>query len=150
MRLQGRNSMSRRLRIGRIAALAAITAALLLPASNAVGKAPVAHKSGALINYVTTAKLKIRKRINIFAVCTANCSVNTTTTIKGRGYKQTFPLNGTLQAGVPGGPFFKPNGPLLDAMTAQPGSFKIISSMTATDLVTGATDSIAHTFKLKR
>lgn len=137
-------------RIGRIATLAAITAALLLPASDAVAKAPVAHKSGALINYVTTAKLKVQKRINIFAVCAANCAVDTTTTIKGHGYKQTFPLNGALQAGVPGGPFFKPNGPLLSAMKAHPGAFKIISSMTATDPTTGATDTIAHTFKLKR
>ena len=142
--------MSRTSRIGRIATLAAITGALLVPASDADAKAPVAHKSGALINYVTTAKLKVRKRINIFAVCTANCNVNTTTTIKGRGYKQTFPLNGGLQAGVPGGPFFKPNGPLLSAMKAHPGAFKIVSSMTATDPTTGATDSIAHTFKLKR
>ena len=142
--------MSRTARIGRIATLAAITGALLVPASDAVAQGPVAHKAGALINYVTTGKLKVRKRINIFAVCTADCSVNTTTTIKGRGYKQTFPLNGALQAGVPGGPFFKPNGPLLSAMKANPGAFKIVSSMTATDPATGATDMIAHTFKLKR
>jgi hypothetical protein len=137
-------------RIGRIATLTAITGALLVPASDAVAKTPVAHKSGALINYVTTAKLKVQKRINIFAVCAVDCTVNTTTTIKGRGYKQTFPLNGALAAGVPGGPFFKPNGPLLSAMKAHPGAFKIVSSMTATDPTTGATDSIAHTFKLKR
>jgi hypothetical protein len=76
--------------------------------------------------------------------------VDTTTTIKSRGFHQNFPLSGGLQAGVPGGPFFKPNGPLLKAMKANPGSFKIASKMTATDIVTGAVDSISHTFKLKR
>ena len=142
--------MSRTSRIGRIATLAAMTGALLVPASDAVARAPVAHKSGALINYVTTAKLKVRKRIDISVVCMADCNVRTTTTIKGGGYKQTFSLNGALAAGVPGGPFFKPNGPLLSAMKANPGAFKIVSSMTATDPATGATDTIAHTFKLKR
>jgi hypothetical protein len=141
--------MSGTSRIGRIATLAAVAAALLLPASGADAKAPVAHKSGALINYVTTAKLKIKKRINIFAVCSQPCHVDTFTTIKGRGYKQHFTLSGELAAGVPGGPFFKPNGALLKAMKAHPGSFKIVSSMNASTTA-GVTDSIAHTFKLKR
>ena len=51
---------------------------------------------------------------------------------------------------MPGGPFFKPNGPLLKRDEGHPGAFKIVSSMTATDPTTGATDAIAHTFKLKR
>ena len=105
--------MSRTSRIGRIATLAAITAALLLPASDAVANAPRRPQVGRADQLRDHGKLKVQKRINIFAVCTANCTVDTTTTIKGRGYKQTFPLNGALQAGVPGGPFFKPNGPLL-------------------------------------
>jgi hypothetical protein len=142
--------MSRMSRIGRTATLVALAAALLVPASSAGAKGPVATKSGALINYVTTGKLRVGKRIDISVICSANCSVDTTTTIKTKGYHQTFPLSGTLQAGVPGGPFFKPNGPLLKAMKAHPGRFKIVSSMTATDLTTGATDSIANTFRLKR
>jgi hypothetical protein len=142
--------MSRMSRFGSIATLVAVAATLLLPASIAVAKSPVASKSGALINYVSTGNLKVAKRINIFATCSANCGVDTTTTIKAHGFHQTFHLSGALQAGVPGGPFLKPNGPLLKAMKANPGAFKIVSSMTATDLTTGATDAIAHTFKLKR
>jgi hypothetical protein len=137
-------------RVGRIATLVAVAAALLVPCSSALADGPVATKSGALINYVSTGKLKIGKRIEILVVCSANCSVDTTTTIKAHGFHQSFPLSGTLQAGVPGGPFFKPNGPLLKDMKARPGAFKIVSKMTATDLTTGAVDSIQNTFKLKR
>jgi hypothetical protein len=142
--------MSTMSRIGRIATLAAVGGALLLPASSAVAKDPVATKSGALINYVSTGKLKVSKKILVAVVCSVNCNVDTTTTIKGKGYHQTFQLSGALQAGVVGGPFFKPNGALLKVMKANPGAFKIASSMTATDPTTGATDAIAHTFKLKR
>jgi hypothetical protein len=142
--------MSRTSHIGRIATVAAVACALLLPASSAVAKDPVATKSGALINYVTTGKLKVSKKILVAVVCSVNCNVNTTTTIKAKGYHQTFQLSGALQAGVVGGPFFKPNGSLLKVMKAQPGAFKIVSSITATDPTTGASDAIAHTFKLKR
>jgi hypothetical protein len=141
--------MSRLSRIGRIATLVAVAGALLLPGSSALASGPVATKSGALINYVTTGKLKIAKRIEIFAVCSANCNVDTTSTIKSKGFHQTFQLSGALTAGAPGGPFFKPNGPLLSAMKDSPGRFKIVSSMTATDPLTGATDTISNTFKLK-
>ena len=136
--------------MGKVAALGAVVGALLVPGSSALADGPIATRSGALINYVTTAKLKVAKRINIFAVCSANCGLDTTTTIKAHGLHQTFHLSGALQAGVPGGPFLKPNGPLLKAMKDKPGAFKIVSSMTATDLTTGATDAIAHNFKLKR
>lgn len=142
--------MSSLSRIGRVATLVAVAGALLLPGSSALAGGPVATKSGALINYVTTGKLRVGKRIEIFAVCNANCNVDTTSTIKTKGFHQTFPLSGALTAGVPGGPFFKPNGPLLKAMKAHPGRFKIASSMTATDPLTGATDTISHTFRLKR
>ena len=56
-------------RIGRAAALLALAGALILPASaaTAVG-GPTASKSGAIINYVSGAKLKIGKRIQIVVV----------------------------------------------------------------------------------
>jgi hypothetical protein len=142
--------MSRMSRSGRLAALV-VAGALLVPSSSALAGGPVATKSGALINYVSLGKLKVGKRIEIAVVCNANCSVDTATTIKGpQGFRQSFNLSGQLQAGVPGGPFFKPNGPLLKAMKAKPGAFRVISSMTATDLVTGATDTISHNFRLKK
>jgi hypothetical protein len=141
--------MTRMSRMGRAAALIAVAGMLLLPASGLAG-APVATKSGALINYTTTGKLKIRKTITIPVVCSANCQVTSTITLKGPGFKLHNTVSGTLTAGVPGGHLIKPNGPLLKSMKASPGKFRIVSQMTATDVSTGATDSISHTFKLKR
>jgi hypothetical protein len=57
---------------------------------------------------------------------------------------------GPLDANVPGGPFFKPNGPLLKALKAAPGRYKLVNKITATDPVTGVTDAISRTFKFKR
>jgi hypothetical protein len=123
---------------------------LLLPGIAAAGGGPTATKSGALVNYVSTGKLKIGKRITIVIVCSADCNVNTTTTVKGPGFKETATVGGPLTANVPGGPFFKPNGPLLKGMKAAPGRYRINSTITATDAVTGATDAISRSFRLKR
>jgi hypothetical protein len=129
----------------------AIAAALALPASaSAAGDGPTATKSGLLINYVGPGKLKIAKKITILVVCSANCNANATTAIKGPGTNLTFDVAGPLAAGEQGGPFFKPNGPLLKAMKAEPGKFKINSSITATNAVTGAVETISRTFRLKR
>jgi hypothetical protein len=133
----------------RLPLLLAFAGALLLPGSSVAGE-PVATKSGALINYVTTAKLKIRKSITIPVVCSANCQVTSTVRVKGPGTRITNSVTGPLTAGVPGGHVIKPNGPLLSLMKANPGRFRLVSHMTATDTSSGATDSIAHSFRLKR
>jgi hypothetical protein len=136
-------------RIGRIAVLLGIAGLLVGPGSSAIA-GPVATKSGALINYTTTARLKVGKSITIPVVCSANCQVTSTVVIKGPGFKIRNTVAGPLTAGVPGGHIIKPNGPLLRSMKADTGKFRLISNMSATDTATGATDSIAHTFKLKR
>ena len=93
--------MSRMSRIGSFAAVVAVIGVLLLPASGAAG-APAAHKSGALINYVTTGKIKIAKRITVpFVVLPVNCNVATTLKIKGPYVKGADTEQGSLQAGVP-------------------------------------------------
>jgi hypothetical protein len=138
-------------RVGRTALVLALAGALLVPASVATaGDGPTATKSGALINYVTTGKLKIRKNIQILVVCSAACDVTSKSTIKGPGVKLVGNVSGSLNANVPGGPFFKPNGPLLKAMKAEPGKFRLVNTITATDPVTGLTDAISRTFKFKR
>ena len=138
-------------RIGRAAALLALAGALILPASAATaGDGPTASKSGAIINYVSGKKLKIGKRIQILVVCSVNCNVVSKSTIKGPGVKLRGNVSGPLQAGVPGGPFFKPNGPLLKAMKRFPGRFRLVNRITATDPTTGATDAISRSFRLKR
>ena len=117
-------------RIGRAAALLALAGALILPASAATaGGGPTASKSGAIINYVSGTKLKIGKRIQILVVCSVDCNVVSKSTIKGPGVKLRGNVSGSLLAGVPGGPFFKPNGPLLKAMKATPGKFRLINSI---------------------
>jgi hypothetical protein len=131
-------------------ALFSVVCALALPASVAAGEGPIATKSGVLINYVSTGKLQIGKKIQILVVCSANCNANATTVIKGPGTNLTFDVAGPLTANVQGGPFFKPNGPLLKAMKAEPGKFKLNSSLTATNAVTGAVETISRTFRLKR
>lgn len=132
-----------------IALLSALVA-LALPATASAGDGPTATKSGVLINYVSTGKLKIAKRISILVICSADCNANATTVITGPRTKLKFDVAGPLAAGQQGGPFFKPNGPLLKAMKAQPGKFKVQSTIIATDALTGAPDTISRTFKLKR
>ena len=138
-------------RIGRTAALLALAGALILPASPATaGDGPTAGKSGAIINYKSGKKLKIGKRIQILVVCSVDCDVVSKSVIKGPGVKLKGTISGSLQAGIPGGPFFKPNGPLLKAMKATPGKFRLINRIPATDPATGATDAISRSFRLKR
>jgi hypothetical protein len=142
--------MSRMSRFGRFGALLAVSLALVLPASAATAGGPVATKSGALVNYVSAGKLKIAKNIQILIICSANCNVTSVSTIKGPGVNLHGTVSGPLSANVPGGPFFKPNGPLLKSLKAQPGKFKLVNKITATDPTTGLTDSISRTFKFKR
>jgi hypothetical protein len=141
--------MSRSSRIGSFVAGVAIVGALLLPASGASG-APTAHKSGAIINYLSTAKIKIAKTMTVPFVCSVNCDVVSTLKVKGPFVKGADKERGSLQAGVPAGHFIKPSGPLLKLMKASPGRYKLVSHITATDPATGAVDKIAHSFKLKR
>jgi hypothetical protein len=135
--------------MGSVAAAVAIVGALLLPATGAVAT-PTAHKSGAIINYSTTGKLRIGKRIIVPFICSVNCDVVSTLTVKGPFVHGSDTEQGSLTANVPAGHFIKPSGGLLRLMKASPGRYKLISHITATDPATGGTDAIAHTFRLKR
>ena len=141
--------MSRTSRIGTIAAAVAVTGALLLPASSALS-APTAHKSGAIVNYLTTGKIRIGKKLIIPFSCTVNCNVVSFLKLKGPFVKGSDTESGSIAAGVPAGHFLKPSGPLSKLLKSAPGRYKLISRITATDAATGATDQIAHSFKLKR
>jgi hypothetical protein len=141
--------MSRTSRIGTLAAAVAVIGVLLLPASSAVS-APTAQKSGAIINYLTTGKIKIAKKLVVPFVCSVNCNVTSFLKLKGPFVKGSDTESGSIQAGVAAGHFLKPSGPLKKILVASPGRYKLISRITATDPATGATDQIAHSFKLKR
>jgi hypothetical protein len=141
--------MSRTSRIGSFVAAVSIIGALLLPASSAVG-APTAHKSGAIVNYLTLGKIQIAKKLVVPFQCTVNCDVVSTLKIKGPFVKGADKQSASLQAGVPVGHFIKPSGPLLKLIKARPGRYKLVSTVKARDPLTGATDKISHAFRLKR
>ncbi len=141
--------MSRKSRIGSFAAAVAAIGVLLLPASSAVS-APTAHKSGAIVNYLTTGKIQISKKMIVPFQCAVSCNVVSTLKIKGPLVKGSDTESGSLPAGVPAGHFIKPSGPLKKLMKASPGRYKLVSHITAQDPATGATDKIAHAFRLKR
>ena len=92
----------------------------------------------------------VAEKIEIKVVCAVNCDVTSTTVIKGPGFKTTSVVSGGLTAGVVGGPFFNPNGPLLKSMKAETSKWRLANTITATDPASGANDTISHTFKLKR
>jgi len=95
--------MGRMSRIWSFGAAIAVVGALLLPASGAVG-APSAHKSGALINYLTTGKLRIGKRIIVPFQCSVNCNVVSFLKLKGPFVKGSDTEQGSLTGRCAGGP----------------------------------------------
>jgi hypothetical protein len=131
-------------------ALVAVVGVLLLPSASAVAGGPVAQKSGAIVNYTSTGKLKVAKNMFIYFTCAVTCDATSTTTIKGLGGKVTIPASGTVTAGVQAFIKLTVKGPLLKFLKGQPGAFKVVNHINATDPTTGAVDNISHTFKLKR
>jgi hypothetical protein len=142
--------MSRKTRAGCLIAIVAMAGVLLLPSANAAAGGPVAHKSGAIVNYTSTGKIKVAKNLFIYFTCAVNCNATSTTIIKGLGGKVTVPASGPVTAGVQAFIKITVKGQILKALKAQPGAFKVINHISATDPATGAVDNISHTFKLKR
>jgi hypothetical protein len=141
--------MSRTARIGGFAAAVAIVGALLLPATGAVAT-PTAHKAGAIVNYLTTGKIRIAKKLSVPFVCSVNCDVVSTLKLKGPFVKGADKESASLTAGAPVAHFLQPSGPLLRLIKSMPGRYKLVSHVNATDPATGATDQISHSFRLKR
>src|SRR6266508_2990697 len=92
--------MSRKTRAGSLIAVIALTGVLLLPSTGAVAEGPVAHKSGAIVNYTSTGKIKVAKNMYIYFTCAVNCNATSTSTIKGLGGKVTIPASGSVTVGV--------------------------------------------------
>jgi hypothetical protein len=141
----------RRNPVGRRVALLALAGALVLPASTAVaGDGPPATTSGAIVNFVTTGKLKVAKRIQPLAVCNVNCDVSGTGVLKGMGRKATFSDSSSFAAGQQFGLFAIVKGQFLKLMKANPGKFRLRETLTAIDQATGATHTVSRAFKFKR
>src|SRR4051812_29253227 len=130
MPTQGGSRMSRTSRIGSFAAVVAMVGAVLLPVSGATG-APTAHKSGAIVNYVSTAKIKIAKTIAVPFVCSVNCDVVSTLKVKGPFVKGADKRRGSLQAGAAPAHFLKPRRALLQLVKAYPRRHTPVRPLTA-------------------
>ena len=127
-----------------------IAVGLLLPAAAAGADGPVATKSGAIINFTSTAKLRVAKTMQVHYTCSVYCDVAVSARIKGPGTNLRLvqpPVSFTA------GPvlfFIKPNKPLLKLMKAEPSRFRIACTIDGTDQATGGTDEISHSFRVKR
>jgi hypothetical protein len=125
-----------------VAALCSL--ALLVPAASASAQTTV-------VSYVTTGKLKIAKRIQYNIVCSVDCQVTVSSTLKLKGpdlLPQVVP--GQLAAGAISSPFIRLNGPALHALKSNVGRARLVTTITATDMATGASQTIRRTFRFKR
>lgn len=136
----------------------AVTAALLIPASQAAagaqiargGDGPLAMKSGAIVNFVPAGKLTVAKHFQPLAVCSVDCNVTGTAVLKLPGGKATFTDSGSFAANQTFGLQITVKGVLLRLMKQRPGKFRLNVTYTATDPATGATDSVSRPYKFKR
>ncbi len=137
--------------VGRALAGVAVAALLAVPASEAVADGgPVARESGALINFVTTGKLRVQRTMQPLAQCSATCNVTGSGTLKGLGGRATFSDTGQFAAGQLFGLSVTVPKKLLRLMKQSPGRFRLSETLTATDATTGAVDSVSQTFRFKR
>ena len=150
--------MSRRAGTRTTLAALGVTAALLIPASQAAagahiagaGDGPVATKSGAIVNFMPAGKLKVARNFQPLAICSVNCDVTGTAVIKGFGLKLPVTDSGSFAANQPFGLRVTVKGELLKLMKQKPGKFRLNVTYTATDPTTGATDTVSRAYKFKR
>jgi hypothetical protein len=128
----------------------AVAGVLLIPASGAAADGPVAHKSGAIVNFVTKGKVKIRKHIQPLAICAVNCDITGTGVLKGLGARIPFGDSGSFAANQLFGLALIIKGRALRTIKDNAGRFKLTETLTATDPTTGATDTVSRAFRLKR
>jgi hypothetical protein len=124
------------------AALCAL--ALFVPAA-------ISSAQTSIVSYVTTGKLKVAKRIQYNIVCSVNCQVTATSTLKLKG--PDLPpavVPGTLAAGAPASPFIVLNKPAKRALKANPSKARLVTTITATDLATGASQTVNRTYRFKK
>lgn len=133
------------------AIVAATAAALLLWAAPAGAGSPKAKASGEeLITYLTKGKLKPGKRIAYDVVCAADCSLTATSTLVLKGPNLgPVAASGQFPAGQVAESFLKPNKAARSAIKRNTRSAKLRTAVTATNLLTGETDTDRRTFRFK-
>ena len=137
----------------RIAALVtAGLAVILVTAAPPRAVAQTSVDSEGLLSYVTTGKLKLKKRITYKFVCSTECQVTATTTLVLRG-PDVGPIvdTGVFPAGQIIEVFLKPNKSARRAIRSNIGKSKLRTSVTAINPGPyGENDTDTRVFKFKR
>lgn len=132
--------------------MAAASAALLVVAvPPATAGSPQATASDHFLTFLTDGKLKVRKRLAFQVVCNADCNLSATTKLKLKG-PDLGPVTSTatFPAGVVAEAFLKPNQAARNAIKAKIGAARLITEVTATNVLTGEVEILRRTFKFKR
>ncbi len=105
----------------------------------------------ALLSYVTIGKLKLGKRIAYRFVCSAECQVTATSILVLRGPNVGPAVDtGLFPAGEVIEVFLKPNKSARRAIRRNIGASKLRTSVTATNPVTGLSDTDTRVFRFRR
>ncbi len=124
------------------AALCAL--ALLVPAATSSAQTSI-------VSYMTNGRIKVAKRIQYNIVCSVDCQVVATSTLKLKGpdlVPEVVP--GKLAANSVASPYIVLNKPAKAALKRDPKKARLVTEITATDLATGARQTINRTYRFKR
>ena len=127
-------------------------AVILVTAAPPRAVAQTSVDSEGLLSYVTTGKLKLKKRITYKFVCSTECQVTATTTLVLRG-PDVGPIvdTGVFPAGQIIEVFLKPNTSARRAIRSNIGKSKLRTSVTAINPGPyGENDTDTRVFKFKR
>lgn len=129
----------------------AATAALVGPGAAGAGEGPTASSSGdELIRYLTKGKLKPDNRIEYRVVCAADCQLTATSSVVLNGPNlRPASSTGAFVAGQVVEVFLKPNKPARAAIRQSGGSAKLVTKVSATNTLTGETDTDRRNFRFK-
>ena len=129
----------------------AATAALVGPGAAGAGEGPTASSSGdELIRYLTKGKLKPDNRIEYRVVCAADCQLTATSSVVLNGPNlRPVSSTGAFVAGQVVEVFLKPNKPARAAIRESGGSAKLVTKVSATNTLTGETDTDRRNFRFK-
>ena len=138
----------RRARLRGLAAAAVLGSALLL-CSSAIS-APRAEQAETIVSYLRTGKLRVAKKVVVPFVCSVNCSVVSTLVLKGPSVRGSDTRQVSLGANSPVGHRIRPRPKALRLMKRVPRKYRLISTITATDIGTGTKETVKHSFRFKR
>jgi hypothetical protein len=140
------------IRGGLAALVTAGVAVILLTAAPPRAVAQTSVNSESLLSYVTTGKLKLKKRVTYRFVCSTECQVTATSTLVLRG-PDVGPIvdTGVFPAGQVIEVFLKPNKSARRAIRRNIGASKLRTSVTAINPGPyGENDTDTRVFRFRR